>query len=77
MVGNAWFIRHFCRVNHEYIIKPSQEETTADGALNVLRLQQTTSLRQAARSGIRAFQGIFPRLNTAFNIRKMENVRWL
>lgn len=35
----------FCRENHEYLIKSAQEESTADGALDVLRLQQATSLR--------------------------------
>ena len=52
----------FASANNPYLIKSSQHLTDAEGALNVLRCHQATSMRQAAEWGMRAIQSAFPRL---------------
>lgn len=52
----------FSTVNNAFLIKSSQNYGAAEDGLNLLRMEQATSLRQAAEWGMRAIQSAFPRL---------------
>jgi hypothetical protein len=52
----------FSTVNNEFMIKSSENYGSANTALDLLRTEQATSLRQAAEWGMRAIQSAFPRL---------------
>jgi DDE superfamily endonuclease len=52
----------FSTVNNAYLIKSSQNYALAADGMALLRMQQATSLRQAAEWGMGAIQGSFPRL---------------
>jgi len=52
----------FQSMNTEHIVKSSNDESNADGPLQLVINRQATSLRQAAEWGMRAAQGSFPRL---------------
>lgn len=58
--GNVVVDSAFCRGNYEYLIKYAQDETSADGAVKLLRLVQAASLGQSAEWRMRAFKGDFP-----------------
>jgi DDE superfamily endonuclease len=52
----------FQSTNNEFMIKSSENITSAGDSMELLRQQQATSLRQAAEWGMRAIQSSFPRL---------------
>jgi DDE superfamily endonuclease len=53
----------FSAANNPFLIKSSENYGTAQTALDLLRMEQATSLRQAAEWGMRAIQSAFPRLS--------------
>jgi DDE superfamily endonuclease len=52
----------FSTVNNRYLVKSSENYGNAVNALDMLRMEQATSLRQAAEWGMGAIQSSFPRL---------------
>ncbi|CAB9524638.1 unknown protein [Seminavis robusta] len=52
----------FTATNNPFIIKSSENFSTAETAAEMIVRDQATSLRQAAEWGMRALQGAFPRL---------------
>jgi hypothetical protein len=58
----------FASTNAPYLIKSSDNTTTCGDALELVRREQATSLRQAAEWGMRAIQGAFPRMKDAIRI---------
>jgi DDE superfamily endonuclease len=52
----------FSTANNAFLVKSSQSYGSADNSLDLLRMEQATSLRQAAEWGMRAIQSAFPRL---------------
>jgi DDE superfamily endonuclease len=52
----------FSTVNNQYLVKSSENYGTAADGLQLLRMAQATSLRQAAEWGMGAIQSAFPRL---------------
>jgi DDE superfamily endonuclease len=52
----------FQSANNPFIVKSSENITTVETSMELLRQQQATSLRQAAEWGMRAIQSAFPRL---------------
>jgi hypothetical protein len=60
----------FCSFNHDFIIKSSQDDLTADPQyenlmeqqINIAEKREATSMRQSAEWGMRAVQSSFPRL---------------
>jgi DDE superfamily endonuclease len=52
----------FSTVNNTFLLKSSENYSNADTAIDMLRMEQATSLRQAAEWGMRAIQSAFPRL---------------
>jgi hypothetical protein len=52
----------FQSANNDFMVKSSENITNAEDAMDLLRQQQATSLRQAAEWGMRAIQSSFPRL---------------
>jgi DDE superfamily endonuclease len=52
----------FSTVNNRYLVKSSENYGLAANGIEMLRMQQATSLRQAAEWGMGAIQGAFPRL---------------
>ena len=57
----------FAANNVPYLIKSSQDTTRASSAMEMQRITQATSLRQAAEWGMRAIQGAMPRLKDAIH----------
>lgn len=53
----------FAGIANPCLLKSSQNLSDATGPLHLLRLEQATSLRQAAEWGMRAIQSAFARLN--------------
>lgn len=56
----------FSQGQYPFLIKSAQDETNAEGALEVIRIRQATSARQASEWGMRAFQATFPRMKDRF-----------
>jgi hypothetical protein len=52
----------FCARGKPFVLKSVQDINAGGSATEILRLQQATSMRQAAEWGMRALQGSFPRL---------------
>ena len=52
----------FCASTNPFILKSSQDVTRGNTPLEMRRLSDATSMRQAAEWGMRAIQGSFPRL---------------
>lgn len=74
--GKAVVDSAFSRGNFDYLIKSSQDDSSAAEPMEVMRLRQATSLRQSGEWGMSAFQGSFPRLKDRFFMRRMANGRW-
>jgi hypothetical protein len=58
----------FASANAPYLIKSSENSTTCEDPITLLRQEQATSLRQAAEWGMRAIQSSFPRLKETIRI---------
>jgi DDE superfamily endonuclease len=58
----------FASANAPYLIRSSENATACANALDLVRQEQATSLRQAAEWGMRAIQGAFPRLKETIKI---------
>ena len=52
----------FSTAKNDFLLKSSENYANANNAMDMLRMEQATSLRQAAEWGMRAIQGAFPRL---------------
>jgi hypothetical protein len=52
----------FSTANNEFLIKSAENYGSVQTPLDLLRMEQATSLRQAAEWGMRAIQSAFPRL---------------
>ena len=52
----------FTSSNNEYLIKSAQNYNSVNSSHELLKMDQATSMRQAAEWGMRAIQGAFPRL---------------
>jgi DDE superfamily endonuclease len=52
----------FSTAKNSFLVKSSENYANANTALEMLRMEQATSLRQAAEWGMRAIQSAFPRL---------------
>lgn len=57
----------FCGVNQPFIIKSAQEYLAGEDMLELQRLRQATSMRQAAEWGMQMFQASFPRVKDRFS----------
>eukprot|EP00171_Calliarthron_tuberculosum_P022248 IDg22248t1 len=56
----------FAKGRYPFVLKSAQDETSAEGAAEVIKLRQATSARQASEWGMRALQGSFPRIKDQF-----------
>ncbi|PXF45044.1 hypothetical protein BWQ96_05185 [Gracilariopsis chorda] len=56
----------FCKRYHPFLLKSAQNETNVTDPDDFIRLSQANSVRQASELGMRAFQGMFPRMEDRF-----------
>jgi hypothetical protein len=52
----------FAALNNAFIIRSAQDVTQAETELEVVQMEEATALQQASEWGMRAIQGVFPRL---------------
>ncbi|CAB9513917.1 expressed unknown protein [Seminavis robusta] len=58
----------FTAANNPFLVKSSENFSTAESAEEIIVRDQATSLRQAAEWGMRALQGAFPRLKDRIHL---------